>query len=287
MRNIDARLLQAFERATGLKSKSLTGPEVGAVQFPMIVRLSKEDWPRIAIPGCRKVCKSGYVFACTGTLETLQYLSRDPDVLSVEASRSTSGSMIECATSVPFVKASKVHSPPVDETGERAIVAILDAGIDPLHAAFQDESGHTRFIGIWDQRDGAGPSPAGFDFGTEFVSSDINEFIAAKAVPAKYKISEIDAGSKHGTHVASIAGGRAVGDFAGGVAPAAKLIAVITDTFFAGRSDEPNSLGYSVTHFAGLEYIDSVRRRSMPETASRSECQPRHECRRPRWNDFP
>jgi hypothetical protein len=39
------------------------------------------------------------------------------------------------------------------ESGDQALIAIIDEGIDVFHNAFLDESGNTRIIAIWDQTD--------------------------------------------------------------------------------------------------------------------------------------
>ncbi|HYC88038.1 MAG TPA: S8 family serine peptidase, partial [Thermoanaerobaculia bacterium] len=68
----------------------------------------------------------------------------------------------------------------------------------------------------------------------------------------------------HGTHVASIAAGRASGPFAGGVAPDAKLLIVIS----AGSGP----IGYSASHIEALAFIDAfARERKLPVVVNVSQ----------------
>jgi endonuclease G len=64
---------------------------------------------------------------------------------------------------------------------------------------------------------------------------------------------------RHGTHVASIAAGRRGSGqppFAGGVAPAAKIVVVIAK--LESDPGDPVSIGYSRSHVEALQYIDAV-----------------------------
>ena len=81
----------------------------------------------------------------------------------------------------------------------------------------------------------------------------------------------------HGTHVASIAAGRAAGKFAGGVAPEAKILFVI--------SAERRAIGYSIAHLAALKFINQFaherrqaggrQRESGTRTPARTTADPR------------
>ena len=86
-------------------------------------------------------------------------LTRIDNVEEIEASRPAG--LIECATSVPFVKATKIHAPTVGEGeyGDRCLVAFIDSGIDILHAAFMDAGGQSRIVEIWDQAETGGTTP--------------------------------------------------------------------------------------------------------------------------------
>jgi len=105
-------------------------------------------------------------------------------------------------------------------TGDSVIIGIIDSGIDWYHEDFIDSNFQTRIKFLWDQTDIWGPPPAGYNYGKEYDSADIqweinfgyhgNDFMG------------------HGTHVAGIAAGngRAKNGAYVGIAPKANLIIV-------------------------------------------------------------
>jgi len=105
-------------------------------------------------------------------------------------------------------------------TGAGVIIGIFDTGIDMTHQDFQKANGKTRILAIWDQRISGNP-PSGYDYGTEWSGSDIDNGACTHK-------DNTDQG--HGTHVAGIAAGngRATGQYRG-VAPEADLIVVADD----------------------------------------------------------
>ena len=115
-----------------------------------------------------------------------------------------------------------------------------------MHEAFRDDQGNTQIVGIWDQRDGTGPPPPGLNYGTYYSQQKIQACVIA-GTPPKSLGRNVDG---HGTHVASIAAGRKVGAFFGGVAPEAKLLIVIA------KAD--GEIGYSMSHFEALAFINQV-----------------------------
>jgi subtilisin family serine protease len=272
LRKTDPYLQNAFASAVQeneLLGGGFLGFETGgdAASLPMLVRLRDPDrWQPPS--GFEIQSRIGSIISGRGTLAVLAALDEDSGVLSVEASRPAG--TLECATSVPFVKATAVHAPAVGEEGDAAIVAIIDAGIDPLHQAFRDATGASRIVEIWDQRDSAGPPPnalypnLGLSYGTVHDAARIAGWVAAGAAPASLGSTAwpLD-GIRHGTHVTSIAAGRATGTFAGGVAPAARIVVVLPR--LGTSPGDPTSIGYSSSHAEALTYIKEVaHQRGMP-----------------------
>ena len=188
-------------------------------------------------------------------------------VMSIEGSRRDSG--LDCAQSIPFVKADVIHTLP--EEGDEALIAVSDGGIDVLHEAFLDSAGNSRILAIWDQSDDVtGPAPflpgGRTSYGTEHTETAIAGYVSTGIVPPRLG-RDTDG---HGTHVASIAAGRAVGTFAGGVAPDAKLV-VVRSRIKVGPTD-PHSTGYSTSHTDALAYIkDFAKRKGLPVVVNMSQ----------------
>ena len=236
----------------GLRSMTATArPD----RVPVLLHLRDPLWNR-DIPGLVKGGRLGSLLSALVDEAALHVLAEDPGVIAVEASRDGHA---DCAHSMPFIGAAAAHAPPLAETGAGAIVGLIDGGIDVLHEAFQDAAGQSRIRCIWDQYDPTGPSPAaadpaafaGLTYGTLHTRADIDGYIRAGA-PGR-RLGRDPNG--HGTHVASIAAGRAIpaAGFPGGVAPEAELV-VVVPKLGAGPND-PQSLGYSKTHVDALAFI--------------------------------
>ncbi|MCJ7812328.1 S8 family serine peptidase, partial [bacterium] len=87
--------------------------------------------------------------------------------------------------------------------GEGVIIGIYDSGIDWSHQDFIDANGESRILYLWDQTTSSSDPPDGFNYGTEYAQSEINNEI--DGTPAGVVQGRDSTG--HGTHVAGIAAG--------------------------------------------------------------------------------
>ncbi len=283
MGKTDSYLLQSLRNLATSRDLFDDGPPPTVT---MLIRL--RDPARFVAPaGFEELSRIGNIISGRGTGEALDLLQSDPNVLGIEASRpakTPEGAPVAPAApmaafvgragaetaviSYPlnFVRAAAVHQGAPAETGDACLVAVLDGGIDVLHQAFRDDAGACRIVEVWDQTDPAGPSPRtvydralSANYGTVHTADDITRYIASNTVPDK-----LARGAPHGTHVASIAAGRALGVIApgataaygGGVAPGARIVAVVTKTDV--EAGDPFSLGYSTSHCDALAYVRAV-----------------------------
>lgn len=106
------------------------------------------------------------------------------------------------------------------------LLGLIDVGgFDFAHEDFLDDRGLTRFERIWDQGAVDGPAPAGFSDGRELTRKEMNRAIQGAGeigvAPSDILPQSVQTVGSHGTHVASIAGGRR------GVCPEAILAGVL------------------------------------------------------------
>ena len=258
--NLDPYLLQMIETHSAKPSINVGGNSIRnprADLLPMLIRTNTKGWQYGRIPDLVVLDQLGTIYSCLGSVRTLTALAQDLNVISVEASRPSIG--IECYSSVPYIGATDIHIS-LGERGANALIGIIDTGIDIFHETLRDPStGKTRFLAIWDQRDPTGPPPANQKVGTEHTEIDLNRYLASGKLP--FGLSTTD--KEHGTHVVSIAAGRATTNFTGGVAPEAKLVFVIPDMGVAPEGQE--NLGYHLSHSLALNYIrDLANRINLP-----------------------
>jgi len=237
---------QATELANAAASEStcetVKDGDHTTARIAILMRVNDPEWIPRHIPDLRVTSQMGILVAGTCSRISFSALQHDRRILSVERSRPVA--VPECDRSIPFVRGHAVHTGDLAERGDQAIVAVIEDGIDPRHAAFQDEDGNSRILAVWDQRDGSGSPPRGFDEGTEYRELEMARFVAEGRLPESWSPG------RHGTHVTSIAAGRAVADrFAGGMAPQAKILVVIPRI---------ETGGYSFTYTNALRYIERV-----------------------------
>ena len=218
-------------------------PEAEAAR-PLLIRLSSPAWEPGEVTDLVIQTRLGKIVTARGSDASVRALLADSTVISVEESRPAG--LMECDRSLPFIRTAAQYANaagPYEETGDGALIAVIDDGIDVLHRAFVAADGTSRIVGIWDQTAEDGSPPPGFSYGVFHDAAAIAGYLRAGWVP---KVLGRNVGG-HGTHVASIAGGRAEGNFFGGVAPDAKLLVVI--------SGGSGPIGYSQSHVEALSFI--------------------------------
>ena len=158
MGKTDAYLMQSFRNMPPVE-KDIFGQAGPEPTMAMLFRL-RDPGRFKPPPGLEILSTIGNIISGRGTYDALQALQADPNVLGIEASRPVT--LPEAATPLDFVRASIVHLPHFSETGDQALVAILDGGLDALHETFRDASGAPRsskFGTRWTIR-GRGRTPA-------------------------------------------------------------------------------------------------------------------------------
>jgi endonuclease G len=259
MERYRAGKVEARAAATPGTEKALTGRAVTTKS--LVIRLGDPAWEPQGVTDLVIQSRLGNIVTARGSDASIRKLLEDSTVISVDEGRPAG--QIECDRSVPFINA-VAHNTPAPatykETGDRALIAVIDNGIDVLHNAFLDAAGKSRIVGIWDQTATGGTPPQGFSYGAFHDEAAIAGYVAARTVPPSLGRNE----RGHGTHVASIAGGRAAGNFAGGVAPDAKLLIVV--------SGGGGLIGSVPSHLEALDFIDAFATKlDLPVVVNMSE----------------
>jgi len=227
------------------------------VMIAALVRLITPDWT----PPNDIIVNStvGVIASIKGTIGAIENLEKDKSIVSIEYSRDAG--IEELGDSLPLISGDQVHRPTINERGDMAIVGVVDTGIDILHEAFLDSNGQTRIIGFWHQKGALKKTPHSVDpvfsqnYGDLYTHAEIQGFIDQARIYGDRVVPSIlrDRSSGHGTHVTSIAAGRAVGPLSSGIAPEAKIIVVKPD--MRSMPGSPYSLGYSSSHVDALHFL--------------------------------
>jgi subtilisin family serine protease len=183
--------------------------------------------------------------------------------------RVTAGSKLPAAAAAAVEPGQETPAPAPStfqqERGDRSLVSLVADGIDVLHQTFQDAAGRSRILEIWDQNDPTGPTPHVLygplapDYGTVHTESDLQSYLTSGVVPAR--LGRNPAG--YGTRVASLAAGRAVESFGGGLASESRIVVVILESRI-NPGDSP-TLGSPTSIAEALAYVRQVARaRELP-----------------------
>lgn len=225
---------------------------------PVLLRLRSVLWePPAGMPVPTRFGQFATALASAADIDALR---TDPAVTAIEVSRDAG--IEELDSSVPFVGAADIHRPPLDERGDGAILGLIDTGVDILHHAFRRPDGTTRLLAIWDQRGSGGLPPSGQDaaftqgHGRLYLAAELDAMIAAHEAGTGEVPMRLRDLAGHGTHVAGIAVGRAVGEMAEGMAPEAPILCVIAG--ITQGPGEPPSIGYSMSHVDALAFLRRV-----------------------------
>ncbi|SPH24058.1 Minor extracellular protease vpr [Defluviimonas aquaemixtae] len=251
-----------FEAAPPPPVAAAAESAVGTPSLPVLIALNRDDWTP---PEWVDVLSGVEEFRVARVPEDrLKDLRADPGVFNVELSR-VAGTL-ELNRSVPMVGGDAVHRPDLNERGDRAVIGVIDTGIDILHNAFGDGQGGSRILAVWHQGGSSGPTPHvvdttfDADFGTLYTAAKIAELRAGppENIPSVLRDSRMPdaADNGHGTHVASIAAGRAFDAVGEGMAPEAGIIVVVPH-IRVGPGDPP-SIGYSASHVSALAFLRNV-----------------------------
>jgi len=108
--------------------------------------------------------------------------------------------------------------------GAGVIVGNVDTGVDYDHEDFKDALGNTRILKIWDQTNAVGPAPAGFAYGTEWNSAQINGLISTAGDTHGHGSHTMGTAAGDGSKVGTA--GSAPAFTYTGMAPMADIIAV-------------------------------------------------------------
>ncbi|PSN14826.1 hypothetical protein C7271_21390, partial [filamentous cyanobacterium CCP5] len=199
-------------------------PIVGTEQSPYVLLLGAvtQDFPRTALP-------EGVIEDGTGAIRTFRCppqqvmaLAEREDVDNLELSTPVWVYMTNAMQELNLAARALPPGITPANTGQGIVVGIVDTGIDGGHPAFlgrADDATKSRIHSVWNMGESGGQSPwqrsgqnaayRSMNFGKEYIGHD--EVITSR-----------DPG--HGTHVAGIAAGRAIGGWPGGIAPAATLV---------------------------------------------------------------
>ena len=188
-----------------------------------LVKLTDGDVTALTRRGCRIVDSMGTVYVALLPVSQLAPLSLDQRVVRMEANPLSRPLTDVTRKVVGADLASQGVQLPQAYTGRGVVVGVCDVGLDFTNPMFNDANGQTRIRQAWDIYTGENTGYAGF--GTLYTTPE--QLVEARGT--------CDSTRFHGTHVAAIAAGSAVGGYQG-IASEADI--VMSLTHLNGCTDE-------------------------------------------------
>jgi ribosomal protein L29 len=275
---IDVNILYAFDLINrGLKPEvRVINKGEGLSLINMIIQLYVPSWKGENIPDYYEDFRFGNIVGFLGSLDTVNNLKQYAEVKFIEASKPAGiaesytfeilnheeNNIRTFLSPAALINASGVHS---YEKGDRAIIAIIDDGIDIFHESFYTvdpikNNVKTRVLAVWDQTDinysidnpSNIVSPGVCRGGREYTQEDIQVSLDSRMTTSlSTRPRGLTNGSGgHGTMVSSIAAGNQGTYFPGGVAPEAKIVLVKIDPFI-----------FISSHIKAINYIQYLAER--------------------------
>ena len=171
------------------------------VNQPAMVRLlietQKADLEQeLALFGAKVTGKMGNIWAVQVPLSSYLEFSKIEGLIKVDLEQNPVPALDKARVEV---NADVIHNGtglPMPFKGKDVILGVIDGGFDALHPSFRHPDRSSRVTRWWNFLDTLGTPPAGYDYGSEYTTS---QQILNKATDAEDEL--------HGTHVAGICGG--------------------------------------------------------------------------------
>ncbi|WP_167884648.1 S8 family serine peptidase [Cupriavidus oxalaticus] len=233
----------------------------GDDEIAAILRLGQ---PGLVPEGARVVAQFGEVVTVRMLRGAIPQVRESAECASMKAAGAPLGPDIELESG-EVVEVSKPDSPHderrpagLQATGRGVVIGVVDWGFDFAHPDFRNDDGSSRILAIWDQRGPSQPdSPQPYGYGHVHDREAIDRALAAEDPYAAlgYHPGDVDTGcGTHGTHVASIAGGKGRAHGPIGIAPGAEFIFV----HLANWGGKHLKLGNSVTLLEACDFIAKI-----------------------------
>jgi len=235
-RSVSPVLRQPIDPSGAIRRQFLTKDRAGR---DLVQLLIEGDVPPglLRAKGIEINTVAGRLMTARCPLGLLSALLEMPDIDRVEVASLCHHDLDSSTVDIGLPSVRTVSPPNITgQTGAGILVGDVDTGIDLTSSDFKNSNGTTRLVSLWDETNTNGPPPAGFSYGTEWTTAQINASLS----------NETDT-EGHGSHVMGIAGGNGSATGNGqpayhyvGVAPLADLCMVKTDFSNSGIIDGVN-----------------------------------------------